>query len=86
VSGRRVLTLRYRLARRAVERRAQIFRWIGRHPLLAGMVGMLAASLMAALTFLAFYNGRAEELRHAAENSHNLVAIIAADLQRSETS
>ena len=83
MSGRRVLTLRYRLARRAVERRAQIFRWIGRHPLLAGMVGMLAASLMAALTFLAFYNGRAEELRHAAENSHNLVAIIAADLQRS---
>ncbi|SDG34206.1 sensor domain-containing diguanylate cyclase [Paraburkholderia phenazinium] len=60
-----------------------MFRWIGRHPLFVGMFGMLSASLMAALTFQAFYNGRAEELRHAAENSRNLVAIIAADLQRS---
>ncbi|CAB3645135.1 hypothetical protein LMG24238_00662 [Paraburkholderia sediminicola] len=46
---------------------------------------MVAATVMAALTFLALYNSREDEFRHAVENSRNLVAIISGDLARSVT-
>ncbi|WP_281665050.1 sensor domain-containing diguanylate cyclase [Paraburkholderia fungorum] len=49
---------------------------------MAGLSGMLAATVMAALTFVALYNSREDEFRHAMDNSRNLVAIISRDLAR----
>ncbi|MFM0501383.1 sensor domain-containing diguanylate cyclase [Paraburkholderia caffeinilytica] len=46
---------------------------------------MVAATVMAALTFVALYNSRQDEFNHAMENSRNLVAIISSDLARSVT-
>ncbi|MFM0642695.1 diguanylate cyclase [Paraburkholderia bryophila] len=82
MSTGQVVTSRYRLARRLVGIRVCILRAIGRHPFLAGLSGMLTATVVAGLTFLALYNSREEELRHAVESSRNLVTIISRDLAR----
>ncbi|QBR00862.1 GGDEF domain-containing protein [Paraburkholderia pallida] len=37
---------------------------------------------MAALTYTALYAGRAEELRHAVENSENIVRLVSSDIAR----
>jgi diguanylate cyclase (GGDEF)-like protein len=83
------------LARRvfAPARRLRVRRWIfargkdltgliGGHPFFAGWAGTLVATLMAALTYAALYEGRAEELRHAVENSSNIVRIVTSDIAR----
>ncbi|WP_322045734.1 sensor domain-containing diguanylate cyclase [Paraburkholderia sp. J67] len=57
-------------------------RLIGSHPFFAGWSGTIVATVMAALTYAALYNGRAEELRHAAENSANIVRIVTSDIAR----
>ncbi|MBB4513447.1 diguanylate cyclase [Paraburkholderia fungorum] len=82
MSNGQVLSLRYRSARWFGGTRKWIAWTIGRHPLLAGLSGMLAATVMAALTFVALYNSREDEFRHAMDNSRNLVAIISRDLAR----
>ncbi|MGF6604271.1 diguanylate cyclase (GGDEF)-like protein [Paraburkholderia sp. GAS448] len=82
MSKGQVLTLRYRLARYLTGMRARTSRLIGLHPYLAGMFGMVTATVMAALTFQALLSGRQEELRHAVENARNLVVIINSDLAR----
>jgi diguanylate cyclase (GGDEF)-like protein len=81
VSKGQDLTLRHRFA----GTRKWISWTIGRHPLLAGLAGMVAATVMAALTFVALYNSREDEFHHAVENSRNLVAIISGDLARNVT-
>nr|WKF59479.1 Phytochrome-like protein cph2 [Paraburkholderia busanensis] len=80
MSTGRLLTLRYRLTRRFVEARVRALRAIGRHPFLAGLTGMLTATLLAGLTFLALYNSREEEIRHAVDSSRNLATLISRDL------
>jgi diguanylate cyclase (GGDEF)-like protein len=71
------------LMRRWVHTRAKAAtRLIGNYPFFAGLSGTLIATLMAVLTYLALYEGRAEELRHAAENSRNLVQLISNDIAR----
>lgn len=82
MSRGQVLTLRYRLARRWLEARTFMGRMIGQHPFLSGLSGMGAATVMAGLTFLALYNSREDEFRHAVDNSRNLVNLISRDLGR----
>lgn len=55
---------------------------IGVHPFFTGWVGTIIATAMAALTYAALYEGRAEELRHAVENSSNIVRIVTSDIAR----
>ncbi|CAG9243915.1 Diguanylate cyclase (GGDEF) domain-containing protein [Paraburkholderia unamae] len=57
-------------------------RLIGHYPFFAALSGTLVATVMAILTYAALYEGRAEELRHAAENSRNLVQLISNDIAR----
>ncbi|QGZ56333.1 diguanylate cyclase [Paraburkholderia acidiphila] len=79
---KRVLSLRL-LARRWVAARATAAtRLIGNYPFFAGLSGTLIATVMAILTYAALYEGRAEELRHAEENSRNLVQLISNDIAR----
>lgn len=80
--SRRVLSLHYRARRWAVQKGLEITRLVGRHPLWAGFTGTVVAIVMAALTFQALYAGRAEELKHAEENSRNVVETIGGDLSR----
>ncbi|WP_322031124.1 sensor domain-containing diguanylate cyclase [Paraburkholderia sp. J76] len=79
---KRVLSLRLRVRRRALARARAATRLIGNHPFFAGISGTLVATLMAVLTYAALYEGRAEELRHAQENSRNLVQLITSDIAR----
>jgi diguanylate cyclase (GGDEF)-like protein len=57
-------------------------RLIGNAPFLAGLTGMLIATVMAGVTFAALYSGRSEELGHAAENSRNIVRLLSNDIGR----
>jgi diguanylate cyclase (GGDEF)-like protein len=80
--NRRVLSIRHRARRWLTVKALEAARLTGRHPLLAGTAGTLTATVMAALTFQTLYAGRVEELRHAQENSRNVVATISGDLAR----
>jgi diguanylate cyclase (GGDEF)-like protein len=77
-----VLSRRLLMRRWALMRAKAATRLIGNYPFFAGLSGTLIATLMAVLTYLALYEGRAEELRHAAENSRNLVQLISNDIAR----
>lgn len=79
---RQALSMRRRVRRWGSAKGLAITRMVGRHPLLAGGISTITATVMAALTFQTLYAGRVEELRHAGENSHNVVATISADLAR----
>lgn len=57
-------------------------RLIGRNPFFGGLAGTLVATLMATLTYLALYAGRAEVLNHAVENSQNIVRLMSSDIAR----
>ncbi|CAB3798598.1 hypothetical protein LMG28688_04758 [Paraburkholderia caffeinitolerans] len=57
-------------------------RLIGRNPFFGGLSGTLVATVMAALTYTALYAGRAEEMRHAGENSNNIVRLASSDIAR----
>ncbi len=79
---KRVLSWRLRARRWAAACEAHISQLIGHHPFFGGLSGTLVATVMAAVTFETLYSGRAEELKHAAENSRNIVTIISNDLAR----
>jgi diguanylate cyclase (GGDEF)-like protein len=79
---KRVLSLRLHLRRWAIVRAKTATRLIGNYPFFAGLSGTLVATVMAILTYVALYESRAEELRHAAENSRNLVQLIRNDIAR----
>lgn len=79
---KRVLSLRLLVRLWAVARAQAATRLIGNYPLFAGLSGTLIATVMAILTYAALYEGRAEELRHAQENSRNLVQLISNDIAR----
>jgi diguanylate cyclase (GGDEF)-like protein len=68
-----------RLLRRS---RDSVTRYVGNHPLVAGMAGTLIAAAMAGLTLLTLQLGRADALDHARQTSQNLVSIISSDLER----
>ncbi|HEX7907452.1 MAG TPA: diguanylate cyclase [Paraburkholderia sp.] len=57
-------------------------RAIGRHPFVSGLSGVVTATVLAGFTFLALYDSREDELRHAVENARNLVTLISRDLGR----
>ncbi|WP_407070702.1 GGDEF domain-containing protein [Paraburkholderia rhynchosiae] len=61
---------------------AGVARYIGNHPVLAGVAGTLVAVAMAGLTLLTLLSGRTDALDHARETSQNLVSIISSDLER----
>lgn len=61
---------------------AGVTRYVGNHPVLAGLAGTLVAVAMAGLTLLTLLNGRTDALDHARETSENLVSIISSDLER----
>ncbi|WP_346777926.1 sensor domain-containing diguanylate cyclase [Paraburkholderia sp. Ac-20340] len=75
--GRRLRVRRWLLARGK-----SVTGLIGNHPFFAAWCGTLIATAMAALTYAALYRGRADELRHAIENSSNIVRIVTADITR----
>jgi diguanylate cyclase (GGDEF)-like protein len=79
---RRVLSLSHRARRWLFARGKQATRLIGNYPFFGGLAGTLVATVMAGVTFAAIYSGRAEELRHAAENSRNIVRIVSSDIAR----
>ncbi|HTR06167.1 MAG TPA: diguanylate cyclase [Paraburkholderia sp.] len=79
---KRVLSVRLRVRRWLIVRAKRAIRLIGNYPFFVGIAGTLIATLMAVLTYVALYEGRAEELRHAAENSRNLVQLIGNDIAR----
>ncbi|MFT0168260.1 diguanylate cyclase [Paraburkholderia mimosarum] len=79
---KRVLSLRILMRRWAVARARAATRLIGNHPFFAGLSGTLIATVMAVLTYAAIYAGRAEALRHAADNSRNVVQLISNDIAR----
>ncbi|WP_322063003.1 sensor domain-containing diguanylate cyclase [Paraburkholderia sp. J63] len=83
-SARRVFAphLRLRAHNWVLARGKGATRLIGGNPFLAGLVGTLVATLMAALTYAALYAGRVEELRHAVENSDNIVRLVSSDIAR----
>ncbi|WP_245643970.1 sensor domain-containing diguanylate cyclase [Paraburkholderia oxyphila] len=83
-SRRRVFAphLRLRVRHWILVRGKDATRLIGRNPFFAGLAGTLIATLMAALTYTALYAGRAEELRHAVENSENIVRLVSSDIAR----
>lgn len=83
-SARRVFAphLRLRAHNWVLARGKGATRLIGRNPFFAGLVGTLVATLMAALTYAALYAGRVEELRHAVENSDNIVRLVSSDIAR----
>jgi diguanylate cyclase (GGDEF)-like protein len=82
VSKGSVLTLRYRMARRLAGMRTCMSRTISRHPFLSGLSGVVTATILAGFTYLALYDSREDELRHAVENARNLVTLISQDLGR----
>ncbi|MEM5316575.1 sensor domain-containing diguanylate cyclase [Paraburkholderia sp. JHI869] len=79
---KRVLSLRLLVHRWAIARAKAATHLIGNYPFFAGLSGTLVATAMAILTYAALYEGRAEELRHAQENSRNLVQLISNDIAR----
>jgi diguanylate cyclase (GGDEF)-like protein len=79
---RRMLSLRHRARRWLFARGRYATRLIGNYPFAGGLAGTLVATVMAGVTFTAIYSGRAEELRHAAENSRNIVRIVSSDIAR----
>lgn len=83
-SARRALLphLRLRTHNWIVARGKGATRLIGRNPFFGGLAGTFVATLMAALTYMALYAGRAEELRHAVENSDNIVRLVSNDIAR----
>jgi diguanylate cyclase (GGDEF)-like protein len=78
----RVLSTRLLMRRWVMARAKTATRLIGNYPFFAGLSGTLIATLMAVFTYAALYEGRAEELRHAAENSRNIVQLIGNDIAR----
>ena len=78
----RVFSLRHRVRHWFMARGKDATRLIGNAPILAGLVGMLIATVMAGVTFAAVYGGRSEELSHAAENSRNIVRLLSSDIAR----
>jgi diguanylate cyclase (GGDEF)-like protein len=82
--ARRMFSPRLRLrARRWIFARGKgATRLIGNHPFFAGLSGTLVATVMAAMTYAALYNSRAEELHHAVENSENIVRLVSSDIAR----
>ncbi|MCP3709617.1 GGDEF domain-containing protein [Paraburkholderia sp. CNPSo 3274] len=79
---KRVLSLRLLVRRWAIARAKAATGLIANYPFFAGLSGTLVATVMAILTYAALYEGRAEELRHAQENSRNLVQLISNDIAR----
>lgn len=79
---KRVFSLRLLVRRWGIEQAQKATRLIGNYPFFAGLSGTIIATLMAVLTYVALYEGRAEELRHAAENSRNLAQLIGNDIAR----
>ncbi|CAH2792514.1 MAG: FOG: GGDEF domain [uncultured Paraburkholderia sp.] len=61
---------------------AGVARYVGNHPVLAGLAGTLVAFAMAGLTLLTLLNGRTDAFDHARETSQNLVSIVSGDLER----
>ncbi|WMY11931.1 GGDEF domain-containing protein [Paraburkholderia phenoliruptrix] len=61
---------------------AGVARYVGNHPVLAGLAGTLVAFAMAGLTLLTLFNGRTDALDHARETSQNLVSTVSGDLER----
>ena len=55
---------------------AGVARYVGNHPVLAGLAGTLVAFAMAGLTLLTLFNGRTDALDHARETSQNLVSTV----------
>ncbi|NKJ46035.1 diguanylate cyclase [Burkholderia sp. SG-MS1] len=80
--ARQSLSLRRRLRKRLRAAGAGVTRYVGNHPLVAGMAGTLVAVAMAGLTLLTLGMGRADALDHARQTSQNLVSIISSDLER----
>ncbi|QQC66265.1 GGDEF domain-containing protein [Paraburkholderia ginsengisoli] len=80
--ARQTLSLRRRLRKRLRAAGAGVTRYVGNHPLVAGVAGTLIAVAMAGLTLLTLGTGRADALDHARQTSQNLVAIISGDLAR----
>jgi diguanylate cyclase (GGDEF)-like protein len=75
--------LRRRRLRRLLRRtRDGVTRYVGNHPLVAGITGTLIATAMAGLTLLTLELGRADALDHARQTSQNLVSIVSSDLER----
>lgn len=62
--------------------RDSVTRYVGNHPLVAGLAGTLIAAAMAGLTLFTLQLGRADALEHARQTSQNLVSIISSDLER----
>ncbi|WP_223216728.1 GGDEF domain-containing protein [Paraburkholderia phenoliruptrix] len=73
---------RRRWRRKLLHKGAGAARYVGNHPVLAGLAGTLVAVAMAGLTLLTLANGRTDALDHARETSGNLVSIISSDLER----
>ncbi|WP_310633443.1 diguanylate cyclase [Paraburkholderia sp.] len=82
VPPRRVFSPGQRLRRWLFARGRLATRAIGNHPFFAALSGTLVATVMAAVTYAAFYESRAEELRHAVENSENIVRLLSSDIAR----
>jgi diguanylate cyclase (GGDEF)-like protein len=80
--ARQTLSLRRRLRKGLRAAGAGVTRYVGNHPLVAGVAGTLVAVAMAGLTLLTLDMGRADALDHARQTSQNLVAIISSDLER----
>jgi diguanylate cyclase (GGDEF)-like protein len=80
--ARQTLSLRRRVRKTLRAAGAGVTRYMGNHPLLAGMAGTVVAVAMAGLTLLTLAMGRADALDHARQTSQNLVAIISSDLER----
>ena len=79
---KQILSLRLLVRRWVIVGVQTASRLIGNYPFFAALSGTLIATLTAVLTYAALYESRAEELRHAAENSHNLVQLISNDIAR----
>lgn len=55
---------------------------LGRKPLLVGALGTAVAGLMAALSLMTLYDGRADALNHSQDTARNVVSMIAKDVSR----
>ncbi|WP_321944199.1 GGDEF domain-containing protein [Paraburkholderia tropica] len=80
--ARRVLSPTQRLRRWLFAQGRLATRAIGNHPFFAGLSGTLVATVMATVTYVALYESRAEEMRHAVENSQNILRLLSSDIAR----
>lgn len=70
--ARQTLLLRRRLRKRVHAAGTGVTRFVGNHPLIGGVVGMLVAVAMAGLTLLTLGMGRVDTLGYARQTSQNL--------------